>query len=138
MNAFLRKVRHTVVEFVAPYGKLRLFGVFMRKESPNVWDVVLSAPFLDEMPRDILGPLFEALKTALTRSEFLAIARVAVLNATEAARFGEHLEHLPAGGLLELNNVSVDGLEIEKGYLFSTDQTAPPESASGGVAVHAS
>jgi hypothetical protein len=62
---------------------LSFFGLFLRDNSQNKWDVVVAAPWIDEDKRTAIALLADKLNTRLNSEEILAISRIVTVNSSD-------------------------------------------------------
>jgi hypothetical protein len=73
--------RFTIVKdrLLQSRGDLRLFALVLREGSPNVWDVVVSAPWADKNLDEALRYVSSVMMTTLDSNELLLVSRVIIL-----------------------------------------------------------
>lgn len=64
----------------AEKGPFTLFALFLRNETPDKWDLVVSSPWLEEGKLKALGELVEALGDKVGDEEILSLSRIVTLN----------------------------------------------------------
>lgn len=60
-------------------GDLRLFALVLREGSPNLWDVVVSAPWADKNLNEALQFVSSVIVSTLDPKELLLVSRVIIL-----------------------------------------------------------
>jgi hypothetical protein len=118
----------------AKYGPFTLFGLFMREEAPDKWDLVVSSPWLEAGKLKALSDFAVILRDVLTDTGMLALSRVVTLNsgdpALDAILRSVQLEEGP----IEMANSAFFGLPIKHAFLFRAvrpKSDAPPAPVSG-------
>lgn len=76
----LEKLRKVMKELAEERGEFTLFGLFLREESPDKWDLVLSAPWLEEGKLKALGEFVERLSSVIGEEGVLTLSRIVTLN----------------------------------------------------------
>lgn len=76
----IEKLQKLMKQVEARKGPFTLFGVFMREESPGLWDLVLSAPWLEAGRLKALGEFTEEMSKALGQDEVMSFSRIVTLN----------------------------------------------------------
>jgi len=73
--------RFTIVKdrLLQSRGDLRLFALVLREGSPNVWDVVVSAPWADKNLDEALRYVSSVIVSTLDPNELLLVSRVIIL-----------------------------------------------------------
>ena len=59
----IEKFRRVMEEVSAARGEFVFFGLFLREEAPDTWDVVISAPWLEAGKLKALGEFVEKITT---------------------------------------------------------------------------
>jgi len=72
-SAVLRKAMH---EIAAKKGDFTLFGLFKRADALGMWDLVVSAPWLESGKLNALGELVELLTQSLGKESISQFSRV--------------------------------------------------------------
>lgn len=101
-------------------GDFALFGLFLREESADKWDVVVSAPWLDADRKQSLETIAAEIQSTLTKSELNELSRIAIIDgnnpALETLRRAIQIEH----GNAEIQNSDFFGLKIKHAYLITS------------------
>lgn len=112
------KLRRVMEELSAERGEFALFGLFLREEALDKWDLVISAPWLEEGKLKALGEFVEKAVSIVGEQELLALSRIVTLNHDDpnldAILNAVEVEDDP----LELWNTSFFGLEIKHAYIL--------------------
>ena len=61
-------------------GRFTLFGLFLREDSPGLWDLVLAAPWLENGKLKALGEFAQTMSEALGQDEVMSFSRIVTLN----------------------------------------------------------
>ena len=78
----LLQVERSVSEEKGPFA---LFALFLREEAPDKWDLVVSAPWIEEGKGSALKLISERVKTSLTASDLPTISRIVVADPSDPA-----------------------------------------------------
>lgn len=112
------KLRQVMEELSAEKGEFALFGLFLREEAQDKWDLVISAPWLEEGKLKALGEFVQKAASIVGEQELLALSRIITLNHDDpnldAILDAVEVEETP----LELWNTSFFGLEIKHAYIL--------------------
>ncbi len=104
-------------------GEFSLFGLFLREDAPDRWDLVVSAPWLEANQRDGLRYLAGKLKSFLDAKERLMLSRVVILEKDNpgmaAFRKMVSIRH----GKFELADSVFFGLQIRHAYIITSTDT---------------
>jgi hypothetical protein len=83
MIDYLAKLEEVAEAIEAKRGPFALFGLFMREDSPRLWDIVVSAPWMEEGRVTALREFVEVLTNAFGREAMLSFSRIVTLNRGE-------------------------------------------------------
>jgi hypothetical protein len=61
-------------------GPLELFGLFLRDDSTNLWDIVISAPWLKADSRTSFEYVASQLRSVMTDKELSGLSRIVILD----------------------------------------------------------
>ena len=105
-------------EITAETGAPNLFGLFLRREAPNVWDLVVASPWLDKNRLTAMTYLADKVKAHLTLEELLSLSRIVILESHYPV-LAAILDAIPAGKEQAVfRNADFLGLEIRRGYVL--------------------
>jgi len=94
-----------------------LFGLFLRQDAPNRWDLVVSAPWLD---RDRMGGmqyLAKRLRSRLATEELITVSGIVVLETQDPGVRAMQRWRAIRGTPQRLENVELFGLAIREAYV---------------------
>lgn len=107
-------------------GEFSLFGLFLREDAENRWDLVVAAPWLNSDSMEDLTYIASKLKTILKNSEFLSISRIVILDLHDPIVQIIHTTWgVPRGGSLELNNPQLFSLPFKYAYIIISQSRKP-------------
>ncbi|MBM4031976.1 MAG: hypothetical protein FJ291_09345 [Planctomycetes bacterium] len=98
-------------------GEFALFGLFLREDAPNRWDLVVSAPWLD---RDRMGGmeyLARKLRSRLATDELVTVSGIVVLETQSQGVRDMQRWRAIRGTPQRLENVELFGLAIKEAYV---------------------
>ena len=75
----IEKFRRVMEEVSAARGEFVFFGLFLREEAPDTWDLVISAPWLEAGKRKALGEFVEKVTAIAGKQELLTLSRIVTL-----------------------------------------------------------
>ncbi|MCI0696803.1 hypothetical protein L0337_32965 [candidate division KSB1 bacterium] len=105
-------------EITAEKGELTLFGLFLREDAPNVWDLVVAAPWIEKNRSKALHYIVEKIKAHLTMPELLSLSKVVILESINPL-LKAILDAIPPGqDQVEWQNVTFINLELARAYIF--------------------
>jgi hypothetical protein len=105
-------------EISAKKGDFTLFALFMRSDAPGTWDLVVSAPWLEDGKLKATSELVELLSDCVGEAELHYFSRIATVGQDHpAVKF--ILENLPADdGELRVKSTDLFGLDIDEAVIF--------------------
>lgn len=102
----------------AEKGDFVLFGLFLREEASDKWDLVISAPWLEEGKLVALSEFIKRIAPVVGEQELLTLSRVITLNhddpSLEAILGAFSIED----GTLEINDTTLFGMRIKHAYII--------------------
>jgi hypothetical protein len=106
----------------AEKGPFALFALFLREEAPlEKWDLVVSAPWIEENKGIALRLISERIKTSLTASDLLMISRIAIADpsdpAVDAINRAVRVEH----SAVEIKDGTFFGQRIKHAHIFASN-----------------
>jgi len=113
LASLLKKLLKLERECSIEKGPFTVFGLFLREEAPNRWDLVVSADWLDRDDRSLLVYLARKMTALLASSERIMVARIAIMSpkddfiqtVLDSVRIEHGLEQLGQG---EFGQVSIE------------------------------
>lgn len=123
MNELTEKIRQVEADIAADKGSFTLFAFLEREDLSNRWDLVVAAPWAKD-DNVTLDYVFAAMKRHLAPRDFVYIARIVVLDASDdpvralTERFD--VEH----GSVELLYPQRFGLPVRFGYIITSRRAA--------------
>jgi len=119
VGELLEKLQKLEFELSEQKGSFDLFGLILREDSLDRWDVVVAAPWFGADKRNILKLLTEKLAESLGAAEMMMISRVVPLayhdRFLSAIQGIARLEH----GLREIGDIDLAGVRVSRGYLIT-------------------
>jgi hypothetical protein len=131
VGAMLEKLKRLERQLSDEYGSFNLFGLFLREGSNEKWDLVVAAKWLKSHDGDAIDLLSGRLKSVLGRLEIMMISRIVSLSETDrfltAIAADIHVIH----GLREISQGNFADVEIDRGYVITSDMRPPNAGAKG-------
>ena len=101
-------------------GSFNLFALFLREDAPDVWDLVVAAPWISKNKEKSIKYIAEKIKKALKPQEIIKLSRIVVIEqdspALKALQRAIHIEH----GMTEVQNSVFFGLPIKHAYIITS------------------
>lgn len=105
----------------AEKGQFCLFALLLREEAPEKWDLVVSAPWIEENKGTALKLISERLKTSLAETDLLMISRIVVADpsdpAVDAINRAVRVEH----SAVEIKDGTFFGHRIKHAHIFASN-----------------
>jgi hypothetical protein len=116
MKIDIEKLRQLMHDLSREKGEFSFFALFLREDAPNVWDLVVSSPWLKARDLKTLGEFVERLIAAIGKEQVLSISRVVALDADDPA-FDDVTVSLE-DGLIEIRDADFFGMRMRRGYIL--------------------
>ena len=120
MKEIVSKLVTKEEEMAQEKGQFHLFALFLREDSPDKWDVVVAAPWINKDKDAALKYMASKIQTSLNRDELMKLSRIVIIDdenpALDAVQRGVHIEH----GSVEIQNSLFFGLNIKHAYLITS------------------
>ncbi len=120
MKEIVNKLLAIEKETSAERGEYDLFALFLREESSDKWDIVVSANWINNNKEDVLKYLARKIQKAFTQSELLLISRIVIIEDTNPAlpslQQTVSIEH----GSAEIKDTNFFGLQIKHAFLITS------------------
>ncbi len=120
MDIFIKKMTELEKQVADEKGSFLLFALFLPEESYEKWDILASAPWIDEDKGKAIKYLTKKIQQAVTTEELLMVSRVIVIKADNPVLKDIHntinIEH----DLLEIKNEVFFGIDIRCAYFITS------------------
>jgi hypothetical protein len=126
----INKLRRVMEEVSAEKGEFTLFGLFLREEAQDKWDLVVSAQWLEEGKLKALSEFVEKTASIIGEEDFLLLSRIVTLNHDDP-NLKRILETVQVdGNPLELRDTNFFGVEIKRAYILRAKKITELEPAA--------
>jgi hypothetical protein len=119
LNDFVDKLRIIELKLAKEQGRFLLFALFLRSDAPDLWDVVVSAPWVEHDSNEALKKISSLLRKRLTDIELLKLSKVAFVERKHpslvAMQRAVSIEH----GNVEIQNSEFFGVQIQHAYIIT-------------------
>lgn len=119
MSKIFDAAKEIELELSREKGPFTLFAVFEHEEVPNLWDIVVAAPWVEQDNAQALRLLAEEIKKRLPVNELVRVSKIVLLNSGDASVRALTSEHAVEHGRLEIDEASQYGLPVERGYVIT-------------------
>jgi hypothetical protein len=120
MKEFLNKFIAMEKELAEEKGKFALFGLFLREDVEDRWDLVISAQWLKSNNKQDYEIIAKSLKKFLSKEEVIYLSRIVILDKgnpiLEAVNRAFSIEH----GQVECKDCNFFGLQIKHAYIITS------------------
>ena len=120
MKDFAEKLRPVEQEIATEKGPFLLFALFLREDAPDLWDLLVSAPWIDANQGEALRYIVPKLQAAASKKELAKLSRIAIIEKSQPAlaaiQSAFHIEH----GLAEVQSSNFFGLQIKHAYIITS------------------
>lgn len=126
MKEMLEKILNLERKISGERGNFTLFALFLREDSENKWDLVVSAVWLDPSTKESFTFIAKQVQSILNLQELLSISRIVLLEEgnpiLEAVNSAFGTEH----SLIDIVNCNFNGLRIKHAYIITSKKQFPP------------
>jgi hypothetical protein len=124
MSKIVDAVKEIEIELSREKGPFTLFAVFEHPAIPNRWDLVVAAPWVEQDNEKALRLLAAEIKKRLPTDELERVARIVLLDASDASVRAITSDHAVEHGRLEIDEGSQYGFPVERGYVITSRAAA--------------
>ncbi|MCL5280411.1 MAG: hypothetical protein M1376_10950 [Planctomycetes bacterium] len=128
MNEIIEKLVQVEREMATEKGRLLVFALFLREDAPDLWDVIVAAPWVTPDKSGSLQYISSKLSSALAPDELTKLSRIVLIEpdspALSALQKAVHVEH----GTAEIRDGNFFGLPIKHAYLITSRRDVDRES----------
>jgi predicted sugar kinase len=108
MKGILDKLKLLLLELEKEHGPMLIFALFLRGDSPDRWDLVVSAPWLDSGSVGSYKTVATKVQDRLNAEEIVQLSRVVILDADDlAVAFLQDSYQVPNGIFKDVENCEI-------------------------------
>ena len=126
MKTIVEKLIRAERELAQDKGPFVLFAFFLREDAPDLWDLIMSAPWVSEDKSSSLKYIAGKVQGVLSAGELLKLSRIVIIEqdnpALETIQRAVHIEH----GAAEIFSSSFFGLQIKHGFIITSRSNGSP------------
>lgn len=119
MKKLVEKLRVLEIELAKEKGPFLLFALFLREDAPDVWDLLVGAPWIEADKGAALRYIVKNLNVVATRHELTTISRIVIIEHSNPAlaslQSAVNIEH----GSVEIKESNFFGLKIEHAFIIT-------------------
>jgi len=120
MNEIVEKLVQLEREMASERGRFLVFALFLREDAPDLWDLIVAAPWATADKPGALQYISGKLNSVLAPNELTKLSRIVLIEpdnpALSALQKAIHVEH----GTAEIKDSSFSGLPIKHAYLITS------------------
>jgi hypothetical protein len=124
VQALVQKAKEIERTLSDKKGSFSLFALFLREDAAGVWDLLVSAQWIEKNKRAALTEISNALREKLSEEELLSISRIVMPRRDDpglkAIQKVISIEH----GDAEVKNCVFFGLEIRQAFIITSKRTS--------------
>ena len=115
----LKKLRRVMRDISSKRGPFALFGLFLRDDAPDKWDLVVSAAWIEKNKRAALKMVSEKITAVIEREQLLALSRIVPLPRNDPALLNLYKNlRVKKDGSAEIRDSVFNGVHIKHGYIL--------------------
>src|SRR5690349_10740210 len=104
MNELIKKLSPLEKEISEERGDFSLFALFLREDSPDRWDVVISAPWFGGDEKSALQYMAKKLRSRLRPQDLLRISRIVIVESNDESLRAVHRAVQVDHGMIEVKD----------------------------------
>ena len=120
MKTLITKLIKAEIALSAKHGKFNLFAAFLRDDASNLWDILVSAPWISKNRTRSIRLIAEVIQSDTTPTERRLISRVVAIEpenpALGAIQSAIHTEH----GSMEVRDSNFFGMAIRHAFVITS------------------
>ena len=113
-----------VTELEPTWGRFVLFALFLREDSPDKWDLLVSSPALENARLTELSEFTHSLTRIVGLEEFEKLSRIVTLNKDDPGLWAILRSLGVKRGVVEIRDSNYSGVQIVHGFVFRADKKA--------------
>jgi predicted TPR repeat methyltransferase len=119
MKDLIEKLIEKEREITQEKGELLLFGLFLREDASDQWDLVVAAPWITEDKATALKYLASKVQEALTPEQLLKLSRIVLIEETNPSLKALQKEIQAEDAVAELHDRELFGLPMRHAYVIT-------------------
>ncbi|WP_353569874.1 hypothetical protein [Candidatus Albibeggiatoa sp. nov. BB20] len=124
MKELLKKFQKAAQQVSDLKGSFDLFGLFLREEAPNRWDLLISADWAKEDEAAAINLLIEYLRKELSDKEILLLSKIVVLDEYDSILNTTNQMTIMKDNIVTLSDTVFSGIPIKKAYILAAQNTS--------------
>lgn len=120
MKQFAEKLAEVEKQIALEKGPFLLFALFLREDAPDLWDLLVSAPWIEANKGDALRYLVPKLKAVGTPDELAHLSRIAIIEKDQSALSALQSAFRIENSIVEVKDSNFFGLQIKHAYIITS------------------
>jgi hypothetical protein len=120
MNQLIEKMISLERSISSDKGDFSLFALFLREDSEDKWDLVVSSSWLLKNKKKGIEYLAELLKKSLNKAEILSISRIVLIEEDNPGLNAIHRAITTEHSGVEIKDSNFFGLQIKNAYIITS------------------
>ena len=116
MKEIVEKLKGYEETMTKEKGPFDLFGLFLRDDAPDKWDVLVAADWIEENKEESFKYIIDMVRKGLSKEELLKLSRIVIINEKNPAL--EAMYKAISGRNIEIKDSNFFGLQIKHAYLI--------------------
>ncbi|MBS2099133.1 hypothetical protein [Carboxylicivirga linearis] len=116
MKSTFEKIYKALEIFAQKHGEFNFCGVFLREDSNDKWDLILSSEWMLQNKGKALREITDILPKKLNQFELIKLSRIVILEEEQVNSFSQAFS-ISGGSSLEISNSNIFGMQIKLAYL---------------------
>lgn len=120
MKEMINKFREIESSLSKEKGEFNLFALFLREDSANKWDLLVSAEWIEDNKSESLQIIAQKIQEYLEKKELVSLSRIVLIEddnpALEAFHRAVRVEH----GSAEIKENNFFGLQIKHAFVITS------------------
>jgi len=125
MKDFVEIIREVEKETSKNKGEYELFALFLRENSSNKWDILVSADWIILDKLKALRYLAKKIKQKLEHKDLTKISRIVIIEEDNPALLALQNAIKVEHGKTEIKDSNFFGLQIKHAYIFTSKRKEP-------------
>jgi hypothetical protein len=126
MKEILEKLKGYEEAMAREKGPFDLFGLFLRDDAPDKWDLLLAADWIERNKEESFRYIIDMVQEGLSKEELLKLSRIVLINEKNAA-LGAMYKAIGGGRNIEIKDSNFFGLQIRHAYLITLRKRSKSE-----------
>lgn len=128
MKELIDKFKKIEKEISNEKGDFSLFALFLREDSTNKWDLLVSADWIQANKSKALNLIASKVQSKLNKNELVNLSRIVIIEDDNPALDSFHKAVDVKHGIAEMQDSNFFGLDIKHAYIITSLQNTAQAS----------